>query len=69
MQDTMDNPTLYYTIDYEQFLIARVAYDEKRTDNLEHQWKDYQSDNASLRMQLQQLQHQLDALTVKVNAE
>ena len=69
MQDTMDNPTLYYTIDYEQFLIARVAYDEKRTDNLEQQLKDYQSDNAILRMQLQQLQHQLDALTVKVNAE
>ena len=69
MQDTMDDPTLYYTIDYEQFLIARVAYDEKRTDNLEQQLKDYQSDNAILRMQLQQLQHQLDALTVKVNAE
>ena len=69
MQDTMDNPTLYYTIDYEQFLIARVAYDEKRTDNLEQQLKDYKSDNAILRMQLQQLQHQLDALTVKVNAE
>lgn len=69
MQDTMDDPTLYYTIDYEQFLIARVAYDEKRTDNLEQQLKDYKSDNAILRMQLQQLQHQLDALTVKVNAE
>lgn len=69
MQDTVDDPTLYYTIDYEQFLIARVAYDEKRTDNLEQQLKDYKSDNAILRMQLQQLQHQLDALTVQVNAQ
>ena len=69
MQDTMDDPTLYYTIDYEQFLIARVAYDEKRTDDLEQQLKDYKSDNAILRMQLQQLQNQLDALTVKINAE
>lgn len=69
MQDTMDDPTLYYTIDYEQFLIARVAYDEKRTDNLEQQLKDYKSDNAILRMQLQQLQHQLDALIVQVNAQ
>ena len=25
----MDNPTLYYGMDYEQFLILRLAYNEK----------------------------------------
>ena len=37
MDDNQDDPTLYYTVDYEQFLIARLAYDEKLIKNMQKQ--------------------------------
>lgn len=68
MQDTMDNPTLYYTIDYEQFLIARVAYDEKRIKKVETTVTTHENNIQTLFGVIAQLRDEIKALTTAQNA-